>query len=91
MILAKSYQKFLLKYKILINQAQRTVFLFIACSKFAPKSIHQIARFQLRKYQIFQLLRRAHHSSDTPCSSKCAIDADGPLNHPPMSKMDLRP
>ena len=49
-ILAKFYQKFLLKCKIWVSQAQRIVlFLLIACSKFPPKSIHQIARFQFQK------------------------------------------
>ena len=28
------------------------VFLLIACSKFAPKSIHQITQFHLQKYKI---------------------------------------
>ena len=46
MIPAKFYQKFLLKYKILVSQAQRTVFfLLITCSKFVPKCIHQIDFF----------------------------------------------
>ena len=35
----------------------KNFFLRIACSKFVPKSIHQIARFHFQKYKIFQLLR----------------------------------
>ena len=82
MILAKFYQKFLQKCKIWISQAQR-IFLHIACSKFALKSIHQIARFQFQKYKIFQLLRGAHPPSDTPwCATKSS---------PPILKMDLCP
>ena len=58
--------------------------LIITCSKFAPKSTHQIALFQFQKYKIFQLLRGAHPPSDTPlCTTQ---------NHsPPMSKTDLHP
>ena len=77
MILAKFYQKFLPKCQSLVSQAQRTVFfLSTACSKFVPKRIHQIARFQLQKYNIFQHLT-------PPCVRKCAIGADAPPNHPP--------
>ena len=57
MILAKFYQKFLPKYKLLVSQAQRSVLLLIACYKFLPKSMQQIAWFQLQKFKIFQLLR----------------------------------
>ena len=39
------------------------VFLLITSFKFAPKSIHQMARIQFQKYKIFQLLRGA---PDTP-------------------------
>ena len=42
------------------------IFLFIVCSKFVPKSIHQIVRFQLQKYKIFQLLRGDVPPSDNP-------------------------
>ena len=58
--------------------------LIITCCKFALKSTHQIARFQFQKCKIFQLLRGAHPSSDTPlCTTQ---------NHsPPMSKTDLHP
>ena len=43
---SKIYQQFPPNYKILVSQAHWTVsFLLIACSKFAPKSIHQIAWF----------------------------------------------
>ena len=62
------------------------VFLPISCSKFAPKSIHQIAWFQLQKYKIFQLLREAHPPSGT---SLCVLTRHQII--PPMSKMDLRP
>ena len=82
MILAEFYQKFLPKDKILVNNLgpKNCVFLLIACSKFAPKSIHQIARFQLQKCKIFQLLRGHPHAHSSV-----------PPNHPPtMSKMNLR-
>ena len=55
----------------------------IACSKVAPKSIHQIAWFQLLKYKIFHLLRGAHPPQTPPCSCKYAIRADAPPNHTP--------
>ena len=58
------------------------VVLPFACSKFAPKSIHQIARFQLQKYEIFQLLRGAHPPQTPPCARKRSIGADAPPNHP---------
>ena len=89
MILAKFYQKFLPKCKILVSQAKRTVFCFVfvfcfVCFCFvlfcfvlcfcpssglnAPKSIHQIAQFQLQKIQNFL----ASEGGTTP------------LRHPPV-------
>ena len=84
MILAKCYQKFLPKCKMLVSQAQELFFFFlpIACSKFAPKSIHQIVRFQLQKYTIFQLLKGHIPPRTSPCVCKRAIGADAPPNHP---------
>ena len=44
--------------------------------KFAPKSIHQIARFQLQKYKIVQLLRWAYPpASDTSLCAQSVLTA----------------
>ena len=96
MILAKFYENFLLKCKILVSQAQRTVFFFfffllIACSKFEPKSIHQIPRFQLQKYKILQLLRGHIPLRPPPCARKRAVLLMHYQIIPKMSKMGLHP
>ena len=90
MILAKFYQKFLPKCKVLISRTQRTVLiLLIASSKFVPKSIHQIARFQLQKYKLYQLLTGGTSPQTPPFARKHVIGADQIT--PPMLKTDLRP
>ena len=49
MILAKFYQKFLPKCKILVSQAKETVFFYPSPAlNLRIKTIHQIARFQLQ-------------------------------------------
>ena len=58
----------------LVRLTELTGIFLIACSKFAPKSIHQIARFQFQKYKISQLLRG--HIPQYPCRA-CALDAPG--------------
>ena len=59
MISAKFYQNFS-KIQILVSQAQRTAFsLLIICSKFVPKSIHQIVQFQLQKYKFSSFCEQA--------------------------------
>ena len=69
MILTKFSQNFLPKYKILVSQAQRTVFFYSSPDfKFVPKSIYQIARFQLQKYKNFPASEGGHI----------------PLRHPPV-------
>ena len=101
MIPAKLYQKFLLKYKILVSQAQKTVFfvvffcifLLVPCSKFVPKSIHQIARLSWKNIKFSSF--NSHISPQTPPyphAPKHAISTDVPPNHLPLpSQMDLRP
>ena len=63
MILAKFYQKISPKMQNFGLSGPNCVFLPITYSKFAPKSIHQIARFQLQKCKIFQLLRAVRTSA----------------------------
>ena len=67
--------------------------LLIACSKFAPKSIHQIAQFQLQKYKMFPFLRgQIPLRHPTVRTFKHAVGADAPPNHPrTMLKTDLHP
>ena len=91
MILVQFYQKFLPKYNILVSQAQRTVFLLIACSKFAPKNIHQIAWFQVQKFKIFQLLRGYIPPQTPHCTQARNWCWRATKSYPPMSKTDLRP
>ena len=50
--------------------------LLIACSKFVPKSFHQIALLQFQKYKIFQLSRNCRWRATK--------------SSPQMSKIDLR-
>ena len=55
-ILTKFYLKIFPKCKIFCQSGPKNCFfLLIACSKFAPKSIHQIAWFQFWKYKFFSL------------------------------------
>ena len=55
--------------------------LLSACSKFAPKSIHQIVQYQFQKYKIFQLLRGHIPPQTPPCARKHAIATDVPPGH----------
>ena len=52
--------------------SQNSKFFVIVCSKFVPKSIHQIARFQFQKYKIFQLLRGHIPPRHTLCVQACS-------------------
>ena len=68
------------------------VFLRIACSKFAPKSIHQIAWFQFQKYKNFQLLRGYIPPQTPPMRTSVQLALTRhQIIHPPMSKTDLCP
>ena len=49
------------------------VIVLIACSNFAPKSIHQIAQFQFQKFKIFQFLRGTIPPQTPPSARKCVI------------------
>ena len=71
MILAKFLTKISPKMQNLGQSDPYNFFLLVACSKFALKSIHQIARFQFQKYKIFQLLRGSLPPQTPPsCGSK---------------------
>ena len=75
----KFNQNFSQNAKFRSIRSTELLFLLIACSKFEPKSIHQIAWFQFQKYKIFQLLR-GHIPSQTlpPHTSKQAIGSVTP-------------
>ena len=81
MILANFYQTFLPKYKIWSDPKNCFFcfcffFLLIACSKFAPKSIHQMydSSANIHNFPAFQ-------ASTPPCACKRAIGTDVPPNH----------
>ena len=92
MILAIFYQKFLPKYTFWsVRPKELCSFLLIACSKFTPKSIHQIAWFQLQKYRISQLLR-GHIPPHPLCTQVYNLRWCTTKSSPPqMTKMDLHP
>ena len=88
-ILANFIKNFSQNAKFWSVRPKELCFWPIACSNFAPKSIHQIAWFQLEKCKIFQLLRGAHPPSDTPLARIWCWHATKSATS--MSKMDLRP
>ena len=72
-----------------LGQSRPKSSLLIACSKFAPKSIHQIERLK-KKYIFFQLPRGYTPPRTRPCMHKHSVGTDAPRNHSPMSKTDQR-
>ena len=95
MILAKFYEKFSPKYKILVRKAQRTVvfffFLLIACSKFCLKVFTKLHDSSCKNTKFSTFWGGTPPSDTSLCMQAhnwhwCATNS-----YPPLSKTDLHP
>ena len=81
LIPAKFYQKFLLKYKILLSQAHRTMFFYSSPALNLHLKVFTKLHNSHCKTTKFSSFKGAHLPADTPRAHKCTIGDDAPPNH----------